>query len=223
MSKQILNSNNLHHAYCLTGERTAVCQDVFRFLEEELKFPTHGNPNFWYEESDTFGIEESRRLKDMQSRTAAGGGYKLFVIATNVVTREAQNALLKVFEEPTAGTHFFLILPSAATLLPTLRSRLHIVDMNTYGEGEDGVAKQFLAASFPERVALLKDIIEEKDKFRALTFLNHLEEVIHKQTKERAFEEVLTEIEKCRRYLDSRSPSVKMILEHLALAINRQP
>ena len=55
-------------------------------------------------------------------------GKKIFIIETGFFTREAQNSLLKVFEEePTEGTHFFVFTPSAETLLPTLRSRMVIL------------------------------------------------------------------------------------------------
>lgn len=39
---------------------------------------------------------------------------------------EAQNALLKILEEPPQNVHFVLIAPSKNALLPTILSRLHI-------------------------------------------------------------------------------------------------
>ena len=53
-------------------------------------------------------LTKRRALKDAQTRGAFGGSRKIFIIGANSFTREAQNALLKTFEEPTAGTHFFL-------------------------------------------------------------------------------------------------------------------
>ncbi|MBI4120698.1 MAG: hypothetical protein HY457_00360 [Parcubacteria group bacterium] len=214
-----IDATNLHHAYCLPGGRDVVLKSLLRFLEDVLQFTTRGNPDFWYEACDTLGIEESRRLKEMQSRTSSGAGRKIFIVAANSMTREAQNALLKVFEEPTEGTHFFLIVPDVGMLLPTLRSRLHVVTTHMQGVADSGVAKEFLRASFPERVRLLGDIIEEKDKHKARAFLDELERVMYAEDKVQGTESALRDIEKCRGYLDSRSPSVKMILEHVALIV----
>ncbi len=44
--------------------------------------------------------------------------------------------MLKVFEEPRGDTHFFMLMPTADNLLPTLKSRLFIIDE------ENGVANK---------------------------------------------------------------------------------
>jgi replication-associated recombination protein RarA len=52
-----------------------------------------------------------------------------FIVIDDATTMNAAfaNALLKILEEPPAGTHFIFVLPALSQLLPTLRSRLQVV------------------------------------------------------------------------------------------------
>lgn len=72
---------------------------------------------------DAFGIADARTL-EMQARSKAvmGGAYT-FVVCTIAMTNEAQNALLKLFEDPPPETVFHMVVPHEQMLLPTLRSR----------------------------------------------------------------------------------------------------
>ena len=182
----------LHHAYCLHGSNDLA--RFFIFLEEHLNIPTHGNPDFWHGQFESLGIDEARTIKEMQQRSAANvGAKKVFVIYTDTITHEAQNALLKVLEEPTPDTHFFLLMPSVEVLLPTLRSRLvimpagsHRVDADGSTEEKDAVkiAEQFLASSKGKRMALVKTIAEEKDKRGARALVDALLKNLSKSTQE---------------------------------------
>jgi DNA polymerase III gamma/tau subunit len=143
LSNSFKQSEKLHHAYCIVGERGSVSGELLEFFEKDLKVKTIGNPDFWRGEFDSLAILDAREIREMQGMKAFGGnpirtngdksptsngaGKKIFLILANKITREAQNALLKVFEEPTADTHFFLIMPSIEGLLPTLKSRLSII------------------------------------------------------------------------------------------------
>ncbi len=214
---------NLHHAYVIEGERERALKDVFEFLKEKIQFERHGNPDFWHASFDTFGIDEGRDLKEMQlKKSFTENGKKVFVISLNFITREAQNSLLKVFEEPTEGTHFFLIVPSAEIFLPTVRSRVAMLSFDDASGAttDNSFVKKFMSASPVERLSLLSEIIEEKDKSRAIDFLNELERELYsvwgkKLDAEKS--EIFKQIISCKSYLGDRAPSVKMILEHIAL------
>jgi len=112
----------LHHAYLLLGDRESILQELLPFLQNELKVSMKGNPDFSHTVYDTFGIDDGRKLKEIASRKAVTE-RQITIIACHSITREAQNALLKLFEEPTKNTHFFLIIKTSGQLLPTLRSR----------------------------------------------------------------------------------------------------
>lgn len=227
LGAQIGNSSGalLHHAYCLQGDKDVILRELRSFLENGLNVKTRGNPDFWYGEFDTFGINDGRMLKEMQSRKSAGEGRKIFVIATNFITREAQNSLLKIFEEPTERTHFFIITPSAKVLLPTLTSRLVVVSYRSTGLKQNNidVVRKFLTSGAQARIDIVKKIIDEKDKVQAISFLNCLETLLRKKAdpQKMGTDEtfIFEEIRKCRSYLHDRAPSVKMILEHIATMV----
>ena len=50
----------------------------------------------------------------------------IWIEEANLLTLPAQNALLKVLEEPPTNTTIYLTCSSAQTLLPTIRSRCHL-------------------------------------------------------------------------------------------------
>lgn len=72
----------------------------------------------------TLGIDEVRALIQASSHRPISGRTHAFIIAASSLTLEAQNALLKLFEEPPIGTVFYLIIPYESLLIDTLRSRL---------------------------------------------------------------------------------------------------
>lgn len=210
----------LHHAYTIEGNQKDNFAELLSFLEKVVGMKTRGNPDFYHETFDTFGVDEARALKEMQQKKPfEEGGKKVFILSFNFITREAQNSLLKVFEEPTAGTHFFLLVPSAEIFLPTVRSRVVIISQKN-SINEKNFAKEFLSSSPKARLEILAEIIEEKDKARAISFLNNLEASLAKicnKNLDKDNVEILKQIITSRNYLHDRAPSVKMILEHVAL------
>ncbi len=213
---------NLHHAYVVEGEREESLKRLFDFLEKDVNFKINGNPDFWHASFDTFGIDEGRNLKEMQSKKSfTENGKKIFVVSLNFITIEAQNSLLKVFEEPTEGTHFFILVPSAEIFIPTIRSRVSMLSFGLEKNTDDtDDVKKFISSSTAERLKLLEKIIEEKDKNLAIKFLNNLEKSLYEiwgKNLDSEKTETFNQIIICKNYLNDRSPSVKMILEHIAL------
>ena len=168
--------------------------------------------------------------------SAEPNARKIFIIETDAITNEAQNALLKIFEEPQKGTHFFIIIPSEVTLLPTLLSRMLLVRADAGSSVDAGAsdgaqaitlkqAKQFLGMSAGEKVAfvdaLAADISDEKKPKRAaLEFLDSLESLLAPDSKSIAKNaQALHSIIKTRSYLRDRSPSIKQLLEYVAVTV----
>jgi hypothetical protein len=221
--KDIYKKNaSIHHAYVFEGDKASIAPDLFRFLEKDFGVEIKNNPDFSYQEFETFTIDDGRALQDRHGRRALAG-KKIFIISTRFMTGEAQNALLKIFEEPSEGTHFFLIMPNAQVLIPTLRSRLVVVNCAPGGKASEttDLAKKFISASAPKRLALVKNIIEEKDKGRAIDFVTALEEILAPKLKNASKDnaEALAEILTVKKYLHDRAPSIKLLLEHLCLFV----
>lgn len=213
----------LHHAYLIEGDRESVLESLLRFVTDDLGMATRGNPDFHQQEFETFGIDDGRRIEGLASKKSISGGRQVFVLATTFMTTEAQNALLKLLEEPKDGTHFFILVPSHESVLPTVRSRMLLLSLKDAGMGADR-ARQFLTADVATRLELLTPIIDEKNKAGALSFLNELEAEITKQQKIPGgdMRHALAEIERCRGYLNDRAPSVKMLLEYIAGIVPRE-
>ena len=57
---------------------------------------------------------------------------KYIVIAAKEFTAVAQNSLLKLLEEPPRNIEFIIISPTKSNLLPTVRSRLPIIQADTH-------------------------------------------------------------------------------------------
>ncbi|HVC36084.1 MAG TPA: AAA family ATPase [Candidatus Dormibacteraeota bacterium] len=78
----------------------------------------------------TIGIDAIRQLKHFLSlRTPTEGIITRLVIIKDAhkMTTEAQNALLKILEEPTKGSIVIMTASTQQTLLPTIRSRVMII------------------------------------------------------------------------------------------------
>jgi len=75
-------------------------------------------------EEDKILIDQVRRLHQRAMLRAVRGRYKVFLVeAVDTATPAAQNALLKVLEDPPGDTVFILIAHNEAPLLPTVVSR----------------------------------------------------------------------------------------------------
>ncbi len=220
----MFNKGDLHHAYVIEGEKEGILSSIQSFLLDDLAFSIQGNPDYTYIELPSFGVDDARSLSDRQLRTPAQGDKKIFVIVFGQMTREAQNALLKVFEEPTLGTHFFLITPSISTLLPTLKSRMRIIERRESGEASSvsKEAKTFFAGSLKDRLSIIKRIADEEfPKQHALVLIAELEQLLQPKLLkgDTLYREAGEAILKAHSYLEDTSPSVKMLLELVALSL----
>lgn len=217
-TKELLSQkDNFHHAYFIEGEKQSVLKDIETFLKNNFKISRKDHPDVHYSEHQSFGIKEGRLLQNMQSMKPIIGDKKIFIIAADNITSEAQNSLLKIFEEPTVDTHFFIISSSKSILLPTLRSRLVIISHHSTNNFQfENETEKFISMSTKDRLSYVAEIIEEKDKTRAENFINTLIFLLHrKKIKEKNKE--IKEMIFLLKYLKDRSSSLKLILERISL------
>lgn len=80
-------------------------------------------------EKGSIGIELIRRLYDQTRSKQAGVSVYVFDYADRM-TRQAQNAFLKLLEEPNESTHFILVAHQPDILLPTIRSRTQLIPIH---------------------------------------------------------------------------------------------
>ena len=230
----IMNGNrDAHHAYVVMGGAEAP-DELFKMLERSLAIATKGNPDFHYQKFESFTVDEARALKAQEEQKAfAPGAKKIFVIEADSITMQAQNSLLKMFEEPTVDSHFFLVGNCVKNLIPTLLSRVATMELESAPTAPPaaGGAKAFLSLSVPERLAFVKKLSddikdEKKTKSEALSLVQEIESAVYTRSKKAggtktALNEayILEDIEMCRGYLGDSGASVKMLLEYVALIV----
>lgn len=233
----------LHHAYCVPGQGVVAIQEVFNLLDNFLDFPIKDNPDFFFAEYESMGVDDSRKILEKHNSLPVKYDKKVFVIKTNFITDSAQEALLKAFEEPKAGTVFFLIFPIPELLLPTLHSRMIVlnIDKNLSIELDKSIEKKvkikkenfnvedYLKSSPADRLKIndkIKKLLEdEKCKksdvvlFIKSLLLKKLEMFNKQKVKDPQEAFILQELEKARSFSNDTSASIKIILDYVALIL----
>ena len=143
--RNAVTENKVSHAYILNGERGSgkkMLANLFATMllcEEQGPDPCNkchfchqaesGNhPDIirvTHEKPNTISVDDIRRQvnEDIQIKPYQGP-YKIYIIAeADLMTVQAQNALLKTIEEPPAYAVIFLLTENAEALLPTITSR----------------------------------------------------------------------------------------------------
>jgi len=215
--KLYINKDNLHHAYLINGDGEVVIPELCSILE---------SGNVLCQSYDIFTIDDARTLKNLQIQK---GENKFFIINAKFFTREAEHALLKVFEEPADNVHFFIINSQADLLLDTVKSRMVWIDYKNEDIKNNkemlNLAKEFLQANRNKRLKMVGQLIDAYKnnenmavlKSEMVKLLNCLETLLREgiDIKENLF--IFNELRKLRCYLNLRGSSIKMIFEHLAL------
>ncbi len=102
----------------------------------------------------------------------------VWIEAANLLTIPAQNALLKMLEEPPASTNFYLTLDSAASLLPTIRSRCTLINLpntpNLPNLANLSDLKQIMALSPGDRLTA----ITKRDRAETIAWLTQIESAL---------------------------------------------
>lgn len=241
---------NRHHAFVIEAGAEEGIAVAEAWAKKELGMKMSNtecwtNPDVVVLRYGLFSVEDARRVCDTAASAPFAGEYKVLIIAASRVYHEAQNALLKLFEEPPEGTFLFFIVPSLGGLLPTLRSRVQIlgfVSPSSYGgltkSPHSGIAKQFLAASRERRGAMIKKLTNGKDeeerrelRDEAIAILNGVEAIVYERRGDtfhsqgvtsplqQGITSLLNDIVILRGHLYDRSAPVRMILEHLSLIL----
>lgn len=85
----------------------------------------------------TIGVDLVRAIKQQAYIVPSELDIKVFIICdADLMTVQAQNALLKLLEEPPKKVYFFLLTTKANTLIPTIRSRAPVRSMQVFSDSE---------------------------------------------------------------------------------------
>jgi len=132
--KKAIKENKLRQSYLFFGEpqlgKFTFAASLVNFLESgEFAPPTGGRPLidaefFRPDEAGSIGIEAVRQLKKfLYQRPFLSRRRSAVFDSAESLTPEAQNALLKIIEEPPSFSLIIFIAPEASVFFPTLASR----------------------------------------------------------------------------------------------------
>ena len=74
---------------------------------ERVDDGSKGNPDIVVLRYGLLSVEDARRVSELAAGAPFVGEHKVVIIAASRAYHEAQNALLKLFEEPPPGTYLF--------------------------------------------------------------------------------------------------------------------
>jgi DNA polymerase-3 subunit delta' len=86
-------------------------------------------------EKGTINVASIRKLYD-QTRTKSAGNRIILIDYAERMTVQAQNAFLKLLEEPGVGTYFILATHTPTRLLPTVASRVQSIELIPLNAGQ---------------------------------------------------------------------------------------
>lgn len=144
-----IESGKLAHAYILegpagSGKKTLAKAIAYARVKDNPhahKILKDQSPDVLYygvpEKKKTIGVDVIRALKNDVYIKSNELDAKFFILTDcQVMTDSAQNAALKILEEPPANVYFFLCTESASALLPTVRSRAQTIRMQIFTDEE---------------------------------------------------------------------------------------
>lgn len=165
-----------------------------------------------------FGIDDVRALISVAYRRPEGAEVeRLLLVATEFITEEAQQALLKLIEEPPVSTRFIFVLPEGYSLLPTLESRFERAG-SLGGSAVSTAFADFIKAPLANRLTLIEEHLKRKDHSWQAEIKKGLLGYLNDRPKSLPAS-VLSELEYVSRLLLTRGASNKFLLEHLALTL----
>lgn len=146
----VIADNELSHAYLFVGPTNSGKMALAQWLAQCLfctnlqsgqpcgqcaecqRIEEGNNPDYLIiaSETRTIGVDEIRSLKQELSKSGLEGQQRIFVIQdADKMTAAAANSLLKFLEEPASQVLIILTTTRLARILPTIQSRLQIVQL----------------------------------------------------------------------------------------------
>lgn len=143
----VIESGSLSHAYVIegpagSGKHTLVTGIACALAPMAARKIIDGNcPDvsvISHEENrKTIGVETIRALKEAASLAANELDVKIFIIEeADSMTVQAQNAFLKLLEEPPHDMYMLLLCENSTGLLPTVLSRAPLIRMQIFDDDE---------------------------------------------------------------------------------------
>ncbi len=228
LEERFVKNGFLPHANLIIGNVGTNLDKLKRFLEKKLNFvKIESHPDCFVTITGSLGVNDSRKIKEAQSKKALAGDKRVFIIGAEFFTLAAQNSLLKTIEEPIENHFFFILASSANKIIPTLRSRLATVEEKCEPNNDVSFVSKFVNADILERLKMVNGIIEKTkeesptfNENEATSFINDLENYFYLKItndhNDRKSFEFLNKLKNDRKYLKEATGSSRLVLEHIS-------
>ncbi|KXJ97832.1 MAG: DNA polymerase III subunit delta' [Parcubacteria bacterium OLB19] len=168
---------------------------------------------------DLFGIDDSRNLiKKAYIQPVGENSKKLIVVKVGNFTIEAQQALLKILEEPPISTVFLFIVPRANILIPTLKSRFLEYKIAENRVDKNQSFSEFVDLPYKDRLLLVAKKLDKDDQVWLKDIKSGVADWLTSSLLLFKSEKILT-LQMSVMNLGMRGASNKMLLEEIALTI----
>ncbi len=200
----------LHHALLLKAKVPSIIEAYIHLPKENLGEIHTFTP-------ETLGIGEVRLIISRANLRSTGDTGQTIIVAPGTITFEAQQALLKVLEEPPQGTRFVFVVSEQLVILPTLLSRFQLVSDAASARDAVPEFEEFLKLSIALRLELVTKRLAKKD----VAFVDTMRQGLmhYLENKPKLSQTELELINFILTTLGTRGASNKMLLEALALAL----
>jgi len=204
-----------HHVYGVSGN-----QHVAQAIEQKCRLISKYVTYTYYEK---LKIDDVRGVKLLQNEKSTE--LKIFIISFHTATLEAQNALLKILEEPSGQTIFIIVSDHYDTLLPTLHSRISETQWDSNEPSNSNTInysfQEFNTMNLQERFDWIKTTTDKK---KSEASVRSVWESFFKQGQEYAQAHknyvLLESLIDARSHISKNGSSIKMILEYIAITLS---
>lgn len=224
---EVLNLEKLSHASIIFLPVSSFANAISflnkNILKEEIIEHEFRHTDLLVIEMVSANVEDVSMISSFNSRRALGKN-KVMIVSAQSITVQAQNALLKIIEEPSPNTFFFFIVPSKSQILPTLMSRFREISLDLELEHSNNPAlnpENFLKKPVATRLEIIKEILVflEKEKITRGQISEFISEVVAMRHKTKLSKASLKTIVSVEHFMRDTASSMKLCLEYLALAV----
>ncbi len=163
-------------------------------------------------------VETARKVAPFLRMTSSNGGWRVVIIDdADTMNRNAQNALLKILEEPPKDALLILVCHRLGAMIPTIRSRCRVMHfdpldsesfdhlmereigntlshdekslLNALSNGSIGAAKELIDTKGLETAQNVLDILQDWPKFNTVN-IHHLSEQTGRGGKDSVFKNI---------------------------------
>jgi hypothetical protein len=162
-----------HHAQLIAGDHKAY-EFLLKKIERELGLhKTHPDLMVFSYVDQKLGVEEADQIRNAVLRNPTNAPQIVAAIYAHTLTEQAQNALLKITEEPPVHSYIFLVTDFVPHLIPTLRSRFVMMPRAELDAGiDDDVDKKSGTANVASNQIASNQPVAPNPRFSASIFGN---------------------------------------------------